>query len=119
MLSSAWEQERGLVIHSSYMRTIEHGFSLLRPSQHGISVAVDYNGNVLNQMDFADPGDGIMYAELPMQGVNTLYTQIGDVLGWICVAGTLGLIPLSIILRKKQIRKRYENPSRIFPLTSK
>jgi len=52
-------------------------------------------------MDFADPGDGIMYAELPMQGVNTLYTQIGDVLGWICVVGLVGLIPLSIILRIK------------------
>ncbi|MEJ2598822.1 MAG: nitrilase-related carbon-nitrogen hydrolase [Anaerolineales bacterium] len=101
MLSSAWEQERGLVIHSSYLRTIEHGFSLLRPSQHGITIAVDYNGNILNQMDFADPGDGIMYAELPTQGVNTLYTQIGDVLGWVCVVGLLGLVPLSIVLRSK------------------
>jgi apolipoprotein N-acyltransferase len=99
MLSSAYEFEQGLVIHSSYMRTIEYGFSLLRPAQHGITVAVDYNGNVLNQMDFADPGDGIMYAELPTQGINTLYTQISDVLGWICVVGLLGLIFLSIILR--------------------
>jgi apolipoprotein N-acyltransferase len=101
MLSSAWEQERGLVIHSTYMRTIEYGFSLLRPSQNGISVAVDYNGNVLNQMDSADPGNGIMYAQLPIQGINTLYTRIGDILGWICVVGSLGLIPLSIILRSK------------------
>jgi len=106
MLSSAYEAEQGLVIHSSYMRTIEYGFSLLRPAQHGITVAVDYNGNVLSQMDFADPGDGIMYAELPMQGVNTLYTQIGDVLGWICVVGLLGLIPFSIILRFKLKKER-------------
>jgi len=101
MLSSAYEFEQGLVVHSSYMRTIEYGFSLLRPAQHGITVAVDYNGNVLSQMDFADPGDGIMYAELPMQRVNTLYTQIGDVLGWICVVGLVGLIFLNIILRIK------------------
>jgi apolipoprotein N-acyltransferase len=74
---------------------------LLRPAQHGITVAVDYNGNVLNQMNFADPGDGILYAELPTQGIHTLYTQIGDVLGWICVVGLLGLIVLSIILRIK------------------
>jgi len=105
MLSSAIEFEQGLVIHSTYMRTIEYGFSLLRPAQHGITVAVDYNGNVLNQMNFADPGDGIMYAELPIQGVNTLYTQIGDVLGWICVVGLLGLIPLSIFLRIKLKKK--------------
>jgi apolipoprotein N-acyltransferase len=100
MLSSAYEFEQGLVIHSSYMRTIEYGFSLLRPAQHGITMAVDHNGNVLNQMNFADPGDGILYAELPIQGVRTLYSQIGDVLGWICVVGLLGLIPLNIILRR-------------------
>jgi apolipoprotein N-acyltransferase len=90
-----------LVIHSSYMRTIENGFSLVRPSQHGFTVAADYNGKILNQMYFTDQGDGIMYAELPMQGVNTLYTEIGDVLGWICVIGLLGLIPLGIVLRIK------------------
>jgi apolipoprotein N-acyltransferase len=105
MLSSAWEAEQGLVIHSSYMRTIEHGFSLVRPSQHGITVAVDYNGNILNQMDSADPGDGILYADIPTRGVNTLYTKVGDVLGWICVAGLLGLIALSIVLSIKKRRK--------------
>jgi apolipoprotein N-acyltransferase len=106
MLSSAWEFEQGLVIHSSYLRTIEHGFSLVRPSQHSITVAVDYNGNVLNQMDFADPGDGIMYADIPTQGVNTLYTRIGDVLGWACVIGLLGLIPLNIVLSKRQKKEK-------------
>jgi apolipoprotein N-acyltransferase len=106
MLSSAWMFERSYFIHSSYMRTIEYGFSLARPSQNGITVAADYNGKILNQMNFDDPGDGIMYAELPTQGVNTLYTQIGDVLGWICVVGLLGMIPLSIFLRSKQKKGR-------------
>lgn len=99
MLSSAYEFEQGLVIHSSYMRTIENGFSLVRPSQHGITVAADHNGNVLNQMNFADPGDGIMYADVPTQGINTLYSQVGDILGWICIVGLLGLIILNIVLR--------------------
>jgi apolipoprotein N-acyltransferase len=106
MLSSAWEFEQGLVIHSSYMRTIEHGFSLVRPSQHGISIAVDYNGNILNQMYFSDPGDGIMYADIPTKGVNSLYTQVGDILGWICVVGLVGMIPLSIVLRIKHKKEK-------------
>jgi len=42
-----------------------------------------------------------MYAELPVRGVKTLYTQICDVLGWICVVGLLGLIALNIFLRIK------------------
>jgi apolipoprotein N-acyltransferase len=105
MLSSAWMTERDYYIHSSYMRTIEYGFSLVRPSQNGITLAADYNGNILNQMRFDDPGDGIMYADIPTQGVNTLYTQIADILGWICVIGLLGLIPLSIVLRIREKRK--------------
>lgn len=105
MLSSAYEFEQGLVIHSSYMRTLENGFSLLRPTQHGISVAVDYNGTILNQMNSADPGDGIMYADLPTQSVHTLYTEIGDALGWVCVLGLLGLVSINIILRLKMKKK--------------
>jgi apolipoprotein N-acyltransferase len=105
MLSSAWEHEQGLVLHNSYLRTIEYGFSLVRPSQHAITAAVDYNGKILNQMDFTDPGDGILYAEIPTQGVKTLYTQVGDILAWICVVGLLGMIPLSIVLRSKQRRE--------------
>jgi apolipoprotein N-acyltransferase len=101
MLSSAWMTERDYYIHPAYMRTIEYGFSLVRPSQNGITLAADYNGNILNQMRFDDPGDGIMYADIPTQGVNTLYTQIADILGWICVVGLLGMIPLSIVLRIK------------------
>jgi len=108
MLSSAYEFEQGLVIHSTYMRTIEYGFSLLRPAQHGITVAVDYNGNVINQMDFADPGNGIMYAELPTEGINTLYTQIGDVLGWICVVGLVSFVPLSIVLNSKHKKRKQQ-----------
>ena len=57
-------------------------------------------------MDSDETDVGIMYADLPTQGVNTLYTRIGDVLGWICVAGLLGLIPLSIVLRIKQKREK-------------
>jgi apolipoprotein N-acyltransferase len=102
MLSPSYEWPKGLVINSVYMRTIENGFSLVRPTQEGITVAVDFNGNILNQMDSADPGDGIMYADVPTQGVSTIYSNIGDLLGWICVVGFLGFLPLSIILRNKQ-----------------
>jgi apolipoprotein N-acyltransferase len=106
MLSPSWMAEKDLVVHSAYMRTIEGGFSVVRPTYHGITFAADYSGNILDQMDSADPGDGIMYADLPTQGVNTLYTRIGDVLGWICVVGLLGLIPLSIVLRIEQKKEK-------------
>jgi hypothetical protein len=38
--------EKDLVVHSAYMRTIEGGFSVVRPTYHGITFAADYNGNI-------------------------------------------------------------------------
>jgi apolipoprotein N-acyltransferase len=105
MLSPAYEFPKGLIVSPVYIRTIENGFSLVRPTYNGYSIAVDHNGKILNQMDSDETKDGILYADIPTQGVNTLYTQIGDVLGWICVVGLLGLIPLSIVLRIKQKKK--------------
>jgi apolipoprotein N-acyltransferase len=105
MLSPSWMAEKDLVVHSAYMRTIEGGFSVVRPTYHGITFVADYNGNILDQMDSDETDDGILYADLPTQGVNTLYTAIGDVLGWVCVVGLLGLVPLSIVLRIKQKRE--------------
>lgn len=103
MLSPSWMAEKDLVVHSAYMRTIESGFSVLRPTYHGITFAADYNGKIFNQMDSDEPTNGgIMYVDLPTQGVDTLYAQIGDIFGWICVCGLLGLIPFNIVLRIKQ-----------------
>jgi apolipoprotein N-acyltransferase len=45
---------------------------------------------------------GIMYAEVPTQGVKTLYSRVGDMLGWLCVVGFLGFLPLNLFLRRKQ-----------------
>ena len=106
MLSPAWEETKGLVVHSSYQRTIENGFSLVRPTYNGITVAVDYYGNILNQMDSAETDDGIMYSDVPTQGVKTIYSRIGDLLGWICVVGFLGFLPLIVILRIKEKKEK-------------
>jgi apolipoprotein N-acyltransferase len=107
MLSPSWMAEKDLVLHSAYMRTVESGFSVVRPTYHGITFAADYDGKILNQMDSDEPTNGgIMYVDLPTQGVNTTYTAIGDLLGWICVAGLLGFFPLNIILSKRQKKEK-------------
>jgi apolipoprotein N-acyltransferase len=87
------------------MRAIENGFSLVRPTFNGITIAEDFNGKILAQMDSAETDDGIMYADLPTRGVNTLYTKVGDVLGWTCVLGLLGLLSLNIALRIRQKKR--------------
>lgn len=96
MFSPAFEWPKGLVIHSVYMRAIENGFSLVRPTFNGITIAADYNGNILNQMDSDETEDGIMYADVPTKGVKTIYSTIGDSFAWLCVLGLLGFIILKI-----------------------
>ncbi len=97
MLSPSYEWPKGLVVHSVYMRAIENGFSLVRPTFDGITIAEDFNGRILSQMDSAEAGDGILYAEVPTQGINTVYTTLGDLLGWLCVLGSGAIVVFSII----------------------
>ena len=106
MLSPSWMAEKDLVVHSAYMRTIESGFSAVRPTYHGITFVADYNGKILGQMDSDETDDGILYAEIPTQGVHTLYAQIGDILGWLCVVGFVGIILLGTVLRIKEKREK-------------
>jgi apolipoprotein N-acyltransferase len=104
MISPAYEWPVNLVINYGYMRGIENGFSVVRATYNGISFASDFNGNVLATMDFDPAEGGIMYADVPTKGVKTLYPDIGDIFGWLCVVGALGLILLTIVLsvRKKR-----------------
>jgi len=84
---------------SNSLRAIENGFSLVRPVYNGYSYAVDYNGNILAHMDSDKTEDGIMYADVPTNGVRTLYSIIGDLLGWLCVLGFVVFVVMSIIGR--------------------
>jgi apolipoprotein N-acyltransferase len=80
-------------------RAIENGVSLLRPAASGISSAVDPWGRVLGVADFFAPGDGTLTAQVPMTGVRTLYAGIGDLFAWLCVAGLVASLCLSIMVR--------------------
>jgi apolipoprotein N-acyltransferase len=87
------------------LRTIENGFSMVRPVYNGYSYAMDHNGKLLAGMDSDNTATGIMYADVPTKGVKTIYSTVGDLLGWLCVVGFLGLILLSIVLSVSKKRK--------------
>ena len=80
--------------------TIENGFSFVRPTYNGYSYAADYHGKELAHMDSDLSVDGIMYAEVPVEGIQVLYPRIGDLLGWINLLA-LALLIVLIPLRKK------------------
>ncbi len=90
MLSPSYDFPKS-VNPSYYLRAIENGFSLVRPTYNGISYAVDYNGNILAMMDSEHSQDGMMYADIPIKGIRTFYSRRGDWFGWTCVLSALFL----------------------------
>jgi hypothetical protein len=69
---------------------IVNGFSLVRTAYNGVTHAQDYNGNILNQMDFDETDIGIMYTDVPTKGIKTLYPRVGALIGWLSVLGLFG-----------------------------
>ena len=96
-----WESITPYVARMPSFRAIENGFSMIRADYHGLSTAVDYHGNILSQMNDFTTEERIMIADIPKQGIKTIYSQIGDFLAWLCVFGLLGLIALAVRNRKK------------------
>ena len=82
--------------------TIENGFSFVRPTYNGYSYAADYHGNELTHMNSDQTEDGIMYADIPVQGIRVLYPVLGDLLGWLCIAAMLMIIGWNFIQRRRR-----------------
>jgi apolipoprotein N-acyltransferase len=73
-------------------RAVEQGFSMIRHTYGGLSMATDYYGNVLAVMDHytKEAGTGShMVSYVPTKGVTTLYSLIGDLFAWLCIAALL------------------------------
>ncbi len=85
IIAPSSEATRALAItYSQMLRAVEYGFSFIRPCSYGLSVAVDYHGNILaSSNSFTSPGN-TMYAEVPVPGTSTLYGITGDLFAWIC-----------------------------------
>jgi apolipoprotein N-acyltransferase len=91
-----WESTTPYVARMPSFRAIENGFSMIRADYHGLSTAVDYHGNTLSQMNDFTTEERIMIADIPTQGIGTIYSQIGSIFAWLCVIGLLGLIVLAV-----------------------
>lgn len=93
-------------IHPGFTQTttitaIENGFSLVTASGNALSLAVDYHGRTLSSMDYFTSNNGIMYADVPVKGVKTIYARIGYLFPWLCVIGLIAFIVVSIVMVKK------------------
>lgn len=98
-----WDASRKHHLLCARWRSIETGVAMVRSANTGISSVFDQRGRVIS-MGVQDPAtgamvladdDGIRTVEVPISDGRTLYTRIGDVIGWACLALTGMLFGLS------------------------
>jgi apolipoprotein N-acyltransferase len=77
-----WIEER-----TTAFRGIENGYFIVRASREGLLSASDPYGRVLSETTSSVMPGHILLAKITVEPqIPTLYTRIGDVFGWICVA---------------------------------
>lgn len=104
MLNSS-KDWRGIAPYATYIatfRAIENGCSMVRCTGDGLSIAVDYQGRVLAEADYFTSDEQIMIADLPMKGVTTVYSQIGDFFPWCCIIVLVAIFLQTIVSRRSK-----------------
>ncbi|HEX6636406.1 MAG TPA: nitrilase-related carbon-nitrogen hydrolase [Steroidobacteraceae bacterium] len=92
MLVPAWDFRRDawLATNMTKMRGVESGFAVVRSSRDGLLSVSDAYGRMLASAESTSlPGTSLFASVAVGPRVPTIYTRIGDLLGWLCVAGLL------------------------------
>jgi apolipoprotein N-acyltransferase len=102
-----WRSIKDSHFEMHVFRAIENGMPIVRAAASGLSAAIDPWGRVLGIADHLAPGDSTLVAQMPIGHVPTLYSRVGDLFAWLCVAGlvwTLGLGALTSVDRLARVR---------------
>jgi apolipoprotein N-acyltransferase len=100
----------------SVTRAIENGVSVIHISDMGLSVVTDPYGRILAETDHFPQGERVVVAQVPTQGVSTLYPFIGDLFGWLAVVGTIVLIIWGVLQSLRSRRVKAASPESQPPL---
>ena len=83
------------------VRAIENGVAVVRVADNGLSAVYDPYGRTLATMDHFTGGERVIVAQVPTQGVNTVYPLIGDLFGWLAVIGFVVIIITGLLLGRR------------------
>lgn len=89
--SEDWQAADPWHTHNATFRAIENGYALVRQATSGLSMTVDDEGRVLAATDYFTTNRQTMIAYVPVKGTWTLYSRVGDLFAWLCIAAVLGL----------------------------
>ena len=98
MLVPAWDWKAIDPLHTimATFRAIENGFSLVRQTGEGLSIAVNPIGKTLSSMDYFTAKNQEMTVQVPTKRIFTVYSCIGDLFAWLCIAGFVYFILLAL-----------------------
>ncbi|MBC8167852.1 MAG: apolipoprotein acyltransferase [Bryobacteraceae bacterium] len=97
-----WEGFESLHAENVVFRAVENGYSVLRQASHGVSTAVDGQGRILKSVNYFTAADPTTIAQIPLQArTPTLYSMVGDLFAWLCIAGTILLVGKSLSLQHR------------------
>jgi apolipoprotein N-acyltransferase len=70
--------------------------------REGLTLAVDHQGRTLIRSNYFLNDQPIIYADLPTEGRETVYSLLGDWFAWLSVAGFVVLLVTAIARRKSE-----------------
>jgi apolipoprotein N-acyltransferase len=82
-------------------RAIENGVSIFRPTAQGISLAIDPYGRTLASMDATRVSERVFVVQVPNHRVTTVYSMVGELFGWLAIAGFLFIAVWAIVRGRK------------------
>lgn len=103
--SSDWKEIDPIHSKMAVFRAIENGFSIVRQVQYGYSLSTDYLGNTISSMDYFNTDNRVLISYIPVEGVKTVYSSVGDIFAWICVAAFLVILFSEFMQNIKSIRR--------------
>ena len=98
MLVPAWNptlEDARMEGWNTLVRGVENGYAVVRAAREGFMTVSDAYGRILAEKKSQSLPGSLLLAEVPANGqVPTLYSKIGDLFGWLCVAASAALLPL-------------------------
>ena len=104
LLVPAWDFRDSEYVWSygTAFRAIENGFAMFRVARESLTIAVDHLGRPLVQSNYFFNDQPIIYADLPTEGYDTVYSLLGDWFAWLSIAGFVLLLVIAIAKRKSE-----------------
>jgi apolipoprotein N-acyltransferase len=98
--SSDWRGIDPLHTQMAALGAIAGGFSLVRSTRFGLSAIIDPLGQMRARHSSFEGGTPLLIAEVPRRHLNTIYSHIGDVLVYACMALLIALACWGAISRR-------------------